>query len=111
MRLLRVWYTVRALMVTIALVAVSLAAWRTIETLRARSFEYQLRAGIHACLEEMHAHPQKYDGACFCFGTPFRPNPKLDSRLAEYHASLRRTYEYAADHPWLPVEVDPPKPE
>jgi hypothetical protein len=33
------------------------------------------------------------------------------SGLAAYHAALARKYEYAADHPWLPVELDPPPPE
>jgi hypothetical protein len=35
--------------------------------------------------------------------------PKL-VRLMEYHDALCRKYERAANHPWLPVERDPPPP-
>jgi hypothetical protein len=31
--------------------------------------------------------------------------------LADYHARMRRKWEYGALHPWLPVEPDPPPPE
>ena len=33
------------------------------------------------------------------------------SRMAIYHAAMDRKYEYAARHPWLQVEPDPPPPE
>ena len=32
-------------------------------------------------------------------------------RAIRYHAALARKYEFAALHPWLPVEADPPEPE
>jgi hypothetical protein len=31
--------------------------------------------------------------------------------MADYHARMRRKWEYAAMRPWLPVEPDPPRPE
>jgi hypothetical protein len=35
-----------------------------------------------------------------------------DDRLAaNYFAGLKRKYEYAASHPWLPVAPDPPEPD
>ncbi len=34
-----------------------------------------------------------------------------DQRRAAYHAQLKEKYLYAADHPWEPVEDDPPYPE
>ena len=30
-------------------------------------------------------------------------------RDVDYHALLRRKYEYAASHPWLAVDPDPPE--
>jgi hypothetical protein len=33
------------------------------------------------------------------------------NRYRDYHAQLRIKYDYAADHPWLPVSPDPPRPE
>jgi hypothetical protein len=35
---------------------------------------------------------------------------RLASRSA-WHEALRRKFEYAATHPWLPVAPDPPEPE
>jgi hypothetical protein len=32
------------------------------------------------------------------------------SQLVTYHAEMKRKYEYAAAHPWLPVEPDRPPP-
>lgn len=32
-------------------------------------------------------------------------------RAVEYHAAMKRKYERAARHPWLPVPPDPPLPE
>jgi hypothetical protein len=34
-----------------------------------------------------------------------------DAESAAHFAALRRKYERAARHPWLPVEPDPPTPE
>ena len=33
------------------------------------------------------------------------------ARLTAYHTLLKQKYEYAAQHPWLPVEPDPPIPD
>ncbi len=111
MRWPRVRFTVRGMMVMVAVVAVSLGTCRAVERLRVRAFEYQIAEGVHAWAERLHAHAQKYEGACLGWASPpFRANPKIDSRLATYHAALRRKYEYAASHPWFPVEPDPPPP-
>src|SRR5437870_1763631 len=32
-------------------------------------------------------------------------------RATAFHAEMSRKYSYAARHPWLPVEPDPPEPE
>jgi hypothetical protein len=40
-------------------------------------------------------------------GSGFRQRPEV----AAYHVRMREKWEQAADHPWLPVEPDPPPPE
>jgi hypothetical protein len=36
---------------------------------------------------------------------------RLFERNREHYAALERKYRYAAAHPWLGVEPDPPEPE
>src|SRR5262245_48388973 len=43
-------------------------------------------------------------------GLTFRVAGSDSRRRQEYHAQLRRKYERAARHPWLPVPPDPPAP-
>jgi hypothetical protein len=40
----------------------------------------------------------------------WRAEAELGLRLAAYHGGLRQKYEYAASHPRVPVEPDPPPP-
>jgi hypothetical protein len=40
-----------------------------------------------------------------------RERKAADAQRGAYHAALARKYRYAASHPWLPVEPDPPRPE
>jgi hypothetical protein len=35
----------------------------------------------------------------------------LNQRTAEYHANLKRKYEKAAAHPWMPIDPVPPLPK
>src|SRR5580704_9650482 len=52
---------------------------------------------------------QLYSGeirCCFILGTDGEM-----PILADYHSRLKRKYEQAACHPWLPVEPDPPEPQ
>jgi hypothetical protein len=39
------------------------------------------------------------------------PGIERHRMLAEYHRALNLKYEYAARHPWLTVEPDPPMPK
>jgi hypothetical protein len=36
---------------------------------------------------------------------------RLNQRTAEYHAALKHKYERAASRPWVPIAPDPPPPE
>jgi hypothetical protein len=111
MKLPCVRFTVRRLMIAVAVVAVLLGASDAVARLREQAFTCQLIAGIHALGEELHTHPEKYEGTCMGWAAPtFQADPRLDSKLAVYHAALRRKYESAAAHPWLAVDPDPPPP-
>lgn len=89
----RVRFTVRRMMVAVAIVA----GWRD-----ARRMEYGFRALDHAVRERAFA-----TGSSGCFTLACAINP----RKAAYHADLARKYEWAAEYPWLPVPPDPPEPE
>jgi hypothetical protein len=44
------------------------------------------------------------------FALEIRERAAADAQRGGYHAALARKYRYAASHPWLPVEPDPPEP-
>ena len=100
----RVRFTVRRLMVAVAIVGVLL--WMTLLGKRVRAFRWM--AEYHA------AHRMKYP----ITGSPGAAPRGVDSRgelvSAErdrWHAALAAKYSRAARSPWLPVEPDPPEPE
>jgi hypothetical protein len=90
MRLPRPRYTVRRLMVAVAIIAVAtytgIVVWR-IET-------YAMRADAHA-RHINSGHSFKYDS--------------ID--LIQWHERMRLKYENAARNPWFPVAPDPPEPK
>ena len=52
-----------------------------------------------------------FNGAFFdSDGTVKKPYGREFERTSERYAALGRKYEYAAAHPWLSVEADPPGP-
>jgi hypothetical protein len=99
-------FHLRTLLVLVAFVAFLLAIGA--ELGRRRS-EYLRRAAYHA-------DQGRYGGDVFGDGVVLRFDPKTRKRditsLAkiEHHARLAEKYQYAAAHPWLPVEADPPEP-
>jgi hypothetical protein len=90
MRLPRPRFTVRRLMVAVAITAVAiymgLVAWR-IET-------YAMRADAHA-RHLNSGHSFKHDS----------------TDLIQWHERMRLKYENAARNSWLPVAPDPPEPK
>jgi hypothetical protein len=42
--------------------------------------------------------------------TEYRQMAQRESARADYHARVRQKYEHAASWPWWPVEPDPPQP-
>jgi hypothetical protein len=100
MRIPRVQFTVRQMMIAVAVVALvagadRLARRRAYFLMRAeveadRAYDY---ATGHACLKEEYDKPGMY--------------PKLHA----HYAALAQKYRLAAARPYLPVAPDPPMPE
>ena len=96
MKLPRVWFTVRRMMVAVAILAVGLAVamglpgWADRRRARMTAIGYR------------HA---------FFFSELSRQRPPAAARVLEYHDAMRKKYYHAAQHPWLPVLPDPQPPE
>jgi hypothetical protein len=99
MRLPRLRFTVRRMMVAVAVVALVLGA----VALGVRSGEFRNRARYH---EVMAASPLLGVKPAPPVFDPVRYTPKWSA----YHARLKRKYERAARRPWLFVAPDPPLP-
>ena len=82
----RVRFTVRRLMVAVAIVAVVSAML--------------IRAAWFRALSDHHRSRIILVGP---------PSPQLERTL--YHMEMSNKYAKAASHPWLPVASDPPEPE
>jgi hypothetical protein len=113
MRMPRFRFTVRRMMVAVAIVGFLLGAaamWR-IAASRGASAAYHAREA-----EFSRRSLKDYrDGRVTLRGTltdreAARIARRLE-RIAPYHDVLARKYERAARYPWLPVEPDPPEPE
>jgi hypothetical protein len=106
MRLPRVRFTVRRMMVAVAVAAlllIGVVLWR-------RSEEYRRRAESHDSLlwselpvaVDEAASPGRLGGGLSVVGL---------LRRAKYHHDMSQKYWRAAARPWLPVAPDPPEPE
>ncbi len=89
MRLPRFRFTMRLMVVAVALAGLSLGIG---SALQRRVALFQQRASQEAFLLGSQRHP-------------------LPERKVPHHESLRRKYERAAGYPRLPVEPDPPEPQ
>jgi len=112
----RVRFTVRRMMVAVAVVALAFGIVR----LWAARQHYLEKAANHAGFRALIMRSSQ-DIAYWesrwtdqRVGLPARypwPGaPPLVRSMAEYHDAMRRKYERAARYPWLPVAPDPPKP-
>ena len=111
MRVPRVRFTVRTLMVLVAVVAIILGGM----ILRQRAASYRQRAAQFGWVATGLRQSAASGNAAFLHPTPTGPGTPMTQamslRWAEYYAGLRAKYEHAALYPWLPVEPDPPEPE
>jgi hypothetical protein len=114
MRLPRVRFTVRRLMMVVAVAVALMAAWVGLARLRLLSADYRARAEQYAGIEETLGRIVASHGADA--PVDISPGPGLRSRrftaqaVAEHEAALCRKYERAARYPWLPVPPDPLEP-
>jgi len=104
--------TTRRWMIAVGVTGAILGSARAIEIARARRSQYELCAALHAWAEDLHAHAERYEGACLGWAAPpFRANPQIDPVLVAYHARMKRKYQSASRRSWLPVPPDPRPPE
>jgi hypothetical protein len=138
MRLPRLRFTIRWMMVVVAIVALALGSTLWGLKMRRLAHFYAVRASMSKQLETKHRglearvtrEIQEIEKLQQEIGEP-RPvtdEPSFASisakqmrrvleavahtkKLADHHATLRRKYERAARYPWLNIEPDPPEPE
>jgi hypothetical protein len=113
MKLHRPRFTVRRMMVAVAIAAVS--TWGAQAAFRWR--DYRTRADVHASEQtRLRAELAPYvafkgkSGRFPGCGT-FQYSLMVDLERAEWHALLEAKYRRASLRPWLPVAPDPPAPE
>jgi hypothetical protein len=98
----RVRFTVRRMMVAVAIVAIGLPPGMACARRRERSSDHAFRMLDHSI------RAMEYNGTPTCFpGSRVEINP----RKAAHHEALARKYEWALRYPFLPVWPDPPEPE
>jgi hypothetical protein len=95
MRVPRVRFTVRQMMIAVAVVA----GLASVEAMRRRSSDLQ-----------EHAESHKVEACGIALGIRPDPEHRWEAWIA-YHMMLSRKYERAAAHPWLPIAPDPPEPK
>ena len=105
MRLSRVRFTVRRLMIVAALAALVMWGGRALQERRGR-FERRSREEEMAALGEIMKCVYRVSPGTTVPQSLFKDFPKV-----RYHEVLVEKYRFAALHPWLPVEPDPPEPE
>lgn len=115
-------FRLRTLMIVVAFVGVLLGVAFEVVRLRSLSREYEKRAlaargalrqrRLSAGLSQVR-WPAERDALPFQYGWHMAPllPPDVARRHLAYWASLALKNERAAQHPWLPVAPDPPRPE
>jgi hypothetical protein len=113
MQMFRVRFTVRRMMVVVAVAAVALTLLAGVLRDRRRS-QYLRLAAFHEREGSRIAEMLDMEGRSRRMW--MKPDPASNRWLAvpreevEYRVQMRRKYECAAAHPWLSVEPDPPIP-
>ena len=90
--------TTRRWMVGVA--ATNVVLWSAV--IERRADAYRRRAIAASVLEEIYINGHARDS---------RGRTQADATMAVYWGELRRKYEQAGRHPWLPVPPDPPEPK
>jgi hypothetical protein len=131
MRLHCVRFTVRRLMIAVAIVALLLAVGLEARWMHREYQGYTRRAFLHSYGETMNREwaaweikseagyrsmVEKYsqggfDDRLLHLADRNGKNAAKYTLRADYHARMKAKYQAAARRPWLPVEPDPPRPE
>jgi hypothetical protein len=104
MRLTRVRFTVRRLMVAVAAAGAMSAA---VAAIRARSERFRSLAEYHAARVAMWSRGSE---GRYRVWVDWR-GERVSRAASGWHADLAGKYERAARHPWLSVAPDPPEPK
>ncbi len=116
LRFPRLRFTIRRLMVIVAIVSLIFSWVVTVRNSREAELRRSL-AAYHAREEEMAlraAALHKLEPDFISFLEHGRSSEAIVSHLLQHaanEAKLKRKYEKAARYPWLPVAPDPPKPK
>jgi hypothetical protein len=95
----RARFTVRRLMVAVAIIALALGVYCWTTLLRDRAARCRRLAVGYEIDEQLYGDPR--------IGPP---DPAARAVIVRHVAGLRRKYDRAARYPWLPIERDPPDP-
>ena len=117
-RLPRVRFTLRRLLLVIALLAVLMATGLELGRATRRAREYRQLAVAHAAFRDLslgeaddyryaYRHRTTADNRA---GTDLLRSEAHERAMARYYDALFAKYLRAARFPWLPVEPDPPPP-
>jgi hypothetical protein len=109
MKLPRPRFTLRRLMVAVAVAACLLGLEATRRRWDDASTGYRLLA--EAYLQKARDASEKATRIAIALRSDEAPEIAREQRLADRWGALMRKYSRAADRPWLPVEPDPPGPE
>ena len=104
MRVPRVRFTIRRMMVLIAVIAVLMLGAVMLQ----RQAEFKRLAEFHA--REAFMISNSSHGTMIGADGMFVHVRVAPTAAEKYHESLAKKYEWAAGHPWAQVEPDPPKP-
>jgi hypothetical protein len=116
MRLPRLRFTVRRLLVAVAVIAALWCAERMRQqrATQQRSEYYQASAALYRMFGRQFREAYATRSAnvfAIQHGPTFAATPALRLKWARHYESLASKYEDAVSHPWEPVPPDPPPPE
>ena len=107
MKLPRTRFTVRRLMVAVAIMgslSYGLRLWILNRT-------YRLRAESHVARKTEARGREAWAAKMAKSGYLSAPRASVEASKVEYHDNMAIKYDHAARYPWLPVEPDPPEPK
>lgn len=103
MRLPRLRFPVRRMMVAVAIVGLAFGLWRRRESFLEKSRQNTGAATLHPCRLPPEAGTDEYP--------QWQEEEEMIRRRDDHLLRLAAKYERAARYPWLPVAPDQPEPK